>query len=302
LALYAGIFLVVTPGSFVEPVQFLRDVTFEVKHYAILGHSMNTVESGLPHLGRILDFLAFRGASEDPLISVSLFSLSIFGGYIVFRANKSAFFVLCAVPVIYVLFFSLQRVMNVRNLLVVLPSVFVLSAISVERIMSKLQAHLACQVGFLALVSLAACASINKFSVSTTSLENSQDWTVAVGKYLKQNPALNVGISIGALPFLDREQSQQTIEGNQGQRIDALIYVLGEFQAPVEAYLTPPYLGQLANRRNVYRVLAGPDEVDLDYYPNWSGRARLIVVNGSTATLLRRIFPASMGRIIFKHA
>jgi hypothetical protein len=58
------------------------------------------------------------------------------------------------------------------------------------------------------------------------------------------------------------------------ERSDAYIYVLGEHHA------------RMANRRNTYRVVAGPDDVDLDYYPTWLGLERIVVVDRPVASLL----------------
>ena len=55
---------------------------------------------------------------------------------------------------------------------------------------------------------------------------------------------------------------------------DAYIYVLGEHHA------------KIANRPNTCRVVAGPDDVKLDYYSTWLGLERIVVVDGPVASLL----------------
>ena len=58
------------------------------------------------------------------------------------------------------------------------------------------------------------------------------------------------------------------------ERSDDYIYVFGEHHAPI------------ANRRNTYWVVAGPDDVDIDYYSTWLGLERIVVVDGPVASLL----------------
>jgi hypothetical protein len=62
--------------------------------------------------------------------------------------------------------------------------------------------------------------------------------------------------------------------------------MFGEHQE-VFSSLTPEFgYRTLANRRGNYVVVAGPDDIDLDYYPNWSGLSRVVAVDARIARVL----------------
>ena len=69
---------------------------------------------------------------------------------------------------------------------------------------------------------------------------------------------------------------------------DSVIYLLGEYpeMGHWAGYKKEPYLGNLANYRGIYKVIAGPDDVDLDYYPTWDGLDRIVVVTNPYMSLL----------------
>src|SRR5262249_57557199 len=77
-----------------------------------------------------------------------------------------------------------------------------------------------------------------------------------------------------AVLLLERPERSPAVTVYPPERSDAYIYVLGEHHA------------RIANRRNAYRVVAGPNDVDLDYYPTWLGLERVVVVDGMVAGLL----------------
>ena len=66
----------------------------------------------------------------------------------------------------------------------------------------------------------------------------------------------------------------QPVTVHSPEHSDAYLYVLTEHRPTI------------ANRRNAYRVVAGPDDVDLDYYPTWLGLKRIVVVDAPVAGFL----------------
>lgn len=120
-------FFLVTPGALIEPTRFLEDILYEQQHYGF-GHYGFTVEAGLDHIARSARYLLLHGPSTVLWISVVFTILGLLGLVSVWREAPRLALVLCSIPLIYLTFISMQRVMFVRNLLFVMPLAAILSA------------------------------------------------------------------------------------------------------------------------------------------------------------------------------
>lgn len=138
LALLAGIvFLIITPGALLQPVLFLRSVQYEIRHYQA-GHNAQTVNRGFDHFQLILGYLGLAAFSKYPVIAACVSALAFIGGIAVIREDRRHAIILLAVPIGYILYMSLQRVMFIRNLMFLLPLVAILAARGVEFLWSWL--------------------------------------------------------------------------------------------------------------------------------------------------------------------
>jgi hypothetical protein len=275
LAVFAAAYLFVTPGTVVDWERFSRDLLFEIHHYQVLGHGGYTVEAGWPHFAAILDFLAFRLASPYQILSVSVLAAALAGGAIVWRLNRRAAVLLTAVPVLYTAYMASNRVLIVRNLLILVPFVAVLVAVAVDVL-----ARLSRRVVVRAAISLAAAAllALNwpTFLHAASSLHDLEPevWRRSVVTYVEAHPERRFAVSPRVAALLFDAPGSQSVTVHSPEHSDAYLYVLSEHR-PI-----------IANRRDVYRVVAGPDDVDLDYYPTWLGLKRIVVVDGPVAGLL----------------
>ena len=276
LAVFAATYLIITPGTIVDSARFVADVLFEIDHYNRLGHGGYTVEAGWPHLAGILDFVAFRLASPYPIVSVLVLTAAVAGGAVAWCVNRYAAVFLTAVPVLYIVYMATNRVLIVRNLLILVPFVAILVAVAVDklaRLFQSVTVRVAIPVAAATLLALNwpiflhAAASMHDLDV--------ESWRRSIATYVAEHPDRRFAVSprVAALLF-ERPEARSAVTVYPPERSDAYIYVLGEHHA------------RIANRRNTYRVVAGPDDVDLDYYPTWLGLERIVVVDGPVASLL----------------
>src|SRR5262249_56810546 len=93
-----------------------------------------TVEAGWPHFIGILDFIAFRLASPHAIVSVVVLTAAIAGGAVVWRVNRQAAALLMVVPLLYIIYMATNRVLIVRNLLILVPFIATLVAVAVDKI------------------------------------------------------------------------------------------------------------------------------------------------------------------------
>ena len=123
-----GAYLLTTPGTLLAPGEFMADVHYELDHYRVFGHDIHTVTPGLEHLRLNIDYLTRAGFSSYEAIALLFAALTAIGAFAALRKDIQSGLILVSFPVVYVLYFSQQRVMFVRNLLVVLPFCAILAA------------------------------------------------------------------------------------------------------------------------------------------------------------------------------
>jgi hypothetical protein len=280
LGLFIVTYLLVTPGTLVDPARFARDVLYEIKHYGQYGHGGNTIEAGIPHLAAILDFLIFRIASSNAALSTAVLAAALTGAAVVWGKNRRIAAMLITVPAIYIALMSINRVMIVRNHLVLVPFVAVLVAIALDAFVKLFPSRVAQSTIALAAAGLLTLNWQNLLHAKS-SLEDLdiQSWRLSVSSYLKMHKGKRFSASprVSAL-FEHSEFPSMTFY--PPEQADTYLYVLGEHK-----YYNPTP-SAITNRRNVYRVVAGPDDVDLDYYPNWSGLERIIAIDAPAARTL----------------
>jgi len=118
--LFVLTFIVTTPGALIEPTRFVADVLYEMRHYQE-GHFGYSVEPGFAHLAKNLRYLLTYGPSHWPALSLVIGAFGVLGVVATWRESKLLAAVLLVVPLVFVPYLSLQKVMFVRNLLLVLP-------------------------------------------------------------------------------------------------------------------------------------------------------------------------------------
>ena len=121
LAAFTASFLASTPGAVLQPLRFWRDVAFERFHYGEAGHYGFGVDAGLEHLGLMMRWISTALASPYAPVALLVSFLALVGAFHSWRRDPVEAALLLLVPVSWVLFFSTQKVLFVRNLLPIAP-------------------------------------------------------------------------------------------------------------------------------------------------------------------------------------
>jgi 4-amino-4-deoxy-L-arabinose transferase-like glycosyltransferase len=128
VAIFLITYLISTPGTLLQPGKFLHDVLYQLRHYAFDGHRGHSVGRGFQHGLYIFIYLGTVFLSPYMPAAILSSTLCILGGFaLVSESRRTAGLFLCF-PAAYLLYFSSQRVMFVRNLLIVGPFLAVLAA------------------------------------------------------------------------------------------------------------------------------------------------------------------------------
>jgi 4-amino-4-deoxy-L-arabinose transferase-like glycosyltransferase len=288
--IFAGTYLITTPATVLNPTNFLAGVLIEVKHYVSAGHVGHSVSPGLEHGWRMFIYLSSVLFSRYAPIAFLFFALCIIGGYaLVKECPKTAFLFLCF-PILYILYFSMQRTMLVRNLLVVVPYMAILAARGTAFLWEhlKLKGKIRGSIGSLKLnipqaglgivivISLLLNAGWLIYAAETIVDRKTDRFVREAAAYISAeqgkrfflSPRLRVHLSrLGSIQFPnvtdDPTQAEQVIfYASEGMR---------------------HWLDWPANRPRLTKTWFGPYEVNFNIYPDWEGDDRIIVMSMARA-------------------
>jgi 4-amino-4-deoxy-L-arabinose transferase-like glycosyltransferase len=280
--LTAATFLFVTPGAFLDPWGFLRDVHAEMIHYRSAGHGGYTVSSQAQHLRLIIVYLVSVAFSPVSASAVLVVGLSFVGVVVLTREDLRVAPLLIALPVIYVLYFSSQRVMIARNLLFVMPFLAVLAGRGAAAAASLGRPAKYAVFAVLAILITVNYVTLYRFSTTVES-RSTIDKTADIVAYLRANPNTPVYLSPAVRAALGKTDLPEV--SNLRPRIEdgaRVVYSTNEVWA---AYRTGATM-RAVNRPGLYTRVSGPVEVNWNYYPNWSGDARIMAVSADVARMI----------------
>jgi hypothetical protein len=266
-------FLVVTPGAVLLPINFIHDVDYQMSHYKFMGHGPNSVLTGLPHLAMMLEYFIYSALSPYAGINIALIACACLGMAFLWRASPRAFAVIASGPLIYVAYFTTQRVMIARNYLVVLPFLAVfagcglagLAALTTKKIPRTAGLAAACA---LVLAFVLAMAAGYRFIWQTS-------WE------MWQREALNPVAGLTA--YLDANKSKTFyLSPKVRAMIDASGYKTTTVHGAADGYVY--YLREdegrrLRNRHDLVLASFGARDINLNYYNDWIGHDRILVLN-----------------------
>jgi hypothetical protein len=255
-------FLLTTPGALLESAKFAQDVLGEMWHYQS-GHRGHTVEPGLDHLGRIVVYLTQVLFSHYPPIAVAVFLASLVGAYALCRESRVLALAYLLFPVAFLLFMSSQRVMFVRNLLVVAPFLALLAARGFGFAWEQVHSRLV-RVGIGAAATTICLANAAWLSEAASTFSSPPDRFVReVAAYIEARPTTRFLASdrVWAELRIARPEPFPNLTRDPAAIVDQAIFHASE---------TAAYRGEWpANRPGLTLATFGPQSVNLSYYPTF---------------------------------
>jgi len=260
--LFGLAFFITTPGCVFHMKSFFRDLLMQKSIYAG-GHLGYTVNPGWEHFSKITAYIAQTLFSPLPAASIIIGAFCLTGTWFACLKREWNIFGLFLVMCIYIAYVSFFKVMIVRNLLYVLPYFVVLAAYGLfslhefaknKRGVLAVDALIFCLLVFSLNAVVAASWSVHKMDA----IDMKQDLARFLDKRGKNNYVLSRGVRQLAGP------------GNEhvAQSGDHVVFLKSEIQD--EHYP--------ANRFGLYQTIAGPRDVNFNYYPTWSGKDRIVIM------------------------
>jgi 4-amino-4-deoxy-L-arabinose transferase-like glycosyltransferase len=283
-ALFTVAFVLITPAIYLDPARFVSWLVLMRDWYKQGGHFGQDVGPGLPHLWRIFNYLGRDFFSFLQPIAVLLATFAIIGAVQIVRESRRRAAVFLILPVLYILYMCSQKVLNVRNLLIVGPFLAIAAARGVRTTAALVKVRwarwaLVAGVGVVLLVNANWLYQASLSIARNTPNRILQDFS----QYVQTKPAhyvyasVTVRTRLNAL-HLDSSRLADTPQGSQEWAFYADDWA---------NFSTRP-----SNLTRFARTWFGSFEVNWNYYTNWIGPHRIVLVPAKRAEAQRvRLWP-----------
>ena len=279
LSVFMLAYFITTPGTFLKPMLFLSDCKTQLTIYAH-AHGGYTVKSIGEHLLLMCGYFCFAVFSKYPAVSSVFFLMALAGAAVMIRQEKGKALIFLSFPVVYIAFMSSMKIMQVRNLLILIPFLAIFAARGFGFLLSKLQTPVSRRIVAAvtaALLAVNACWILGAaFSVRN---RNKTNYVARLAHYLDSHRSSRFLVS-GVIA-----QALSVYDGNRRSNVSQ--------DALPAAHLAVFYASEVsswerwtANRFNYTRGWFGPYEVNFNYYPSWAGDDRIVVMPVRSALAL----------------
>jgi hypothetical protein len=288
-AIAMGIYLLITPGTLLEPVYFAHDVLFEMHHYATghwlhYGVAASDIHGFWRYLSRLWEYLCLAMLSPQPVIAAALAATSILGLISMWHRSKPLAAALGFLIVFYSIFFSLQIVFIVRNFLIFLPVFAYLAGVGFDELINrtvKMPAGWPRPAAILTTgMVLAIALGWNAwqqvaFGRSIVDAQR-QPLVRQVAEYLAHHTSTRVALSPSlAAVFV---ATGEPLPANVTNPSEAVSFIFRASDLPPSAHLS----SWPATQHDTLDWI-GPREVNLNYYPSWKGADHAFILSMSAA-------------------
>jgi 4-amino-4-deoxy-L-arabinose transferase-like glycosyltransferase len=282
--IFALVYLAVTPATILQPAKLSHDVLYEMKHYAT-GHGGHTIQRGLPHAWRMVRYFATVFFSPYLVTALFLFALAVigFGNFLVRRSREAIVFL--SFPLIYLMYFSTQGTMVVRNLLAVAPFLAVAAARGAFVIGKSLGSehpgagttglrHVGWKHVLWAGIIVAAVVINTGWLISSAqsiTAKQTDRFVRETAEYIRAHP--NTKFLLSPRVKHDVATVNQSLRNVAVDAATADHFVLYAREGMHRWHDWP------ANRPDLTEAWFGPREVNFNIYPNWWGDDRILIMS-----------------------
>lgn len=272
-----------TPGTLFDPVRFIVDFHEVMTHYGEKGHEGYTVQSPLEHLARLIVFFSSTALSHHIIISIILFTLGMIGIYSLIKDDQfSVWLTFLAFPIIYFLFHSTQKVMFVRNIIVLIPFLSIFTARGIIYLQNRYLKQ--SSYNFILIIITVIILSSNAFWLyhASDTIANPTNPIDNLTNYITEHPDTNFYVTKSVYRKIAKNKKLLTnnVFTKKGANIDKAVF----------NSLNVHYYGkrsELPSNRHNYYVWFGPREINFNYYSTWRGEEMLVISPYSTFLKLR---------------
>lgn len=273
ILLVAVTFIVTTPGSALKTSRFLADFHCIVTKNSS-GHGGYTVAQGWEHLSKLFIYIFTVMLSKNTILAIAA-SLSAIAGIVsLVRSQKKIAIWLLSVPVSYIAYMSLYRVMIVRNYLLLLPFLAVFTSLGIFALIRAVKGRKDLR--------LVICGVTLFFIIFNISVLTKSSLSIIFPNTVTEKTALEKHItSSSKTMFYLSPTVRKLLTPNSLKRYTNIAESVG--QAERFIFVSNEVTNWELYRANVpgrYETIwAKVEEVNWDCYPSWSGHHRILGVS-----------------------
>lgn len=275
---YGLVFVLLVPGVLFETSIFWDQVIRDQTIYAS-GHGRQTVEAGWDYLSRVLIYLFGVAFSPYPVLALGVSGFALAGVYALLRspdrAERWLGAVLVGVPALYLLFLATHRVLFVRNLLQVLPSLALFAGFGFQWLFERLGQAPHKRLRFIPVALLALVLGFNAHwilsSVQTIQARDTDAFIHQALNHIAAHPEQPVYMTAAAGQLLAGYDLPAHLTADKSGSQDLVLF----------AYLADAFDEEEGNwpvnEIGASPLIFGPREINMDWYASWPGVERLVL-------------------------
>jgi hypothetical protein len=268
-ALWAGTYLVTTPGTILDPLAFKYWLDWISGIYSA-GHYGHTVPAGFPHLGVLLRYLSVNLFSPYVPVAVVLFAAAIAGATLYLREDRKLAAFLIGFPVLFAACFCWKyQVFFARNFLLLGPFLAVLSARGLAEALLRVRWP-AARIALMVVIGGALAANAGWLIAAGESIRHRDDGAAALNavSYVRDHPTIRFRVSPKVTALAAQRGLALPGNASQPEADEVVFFVKEEGPPPGRWAVNDPWLT---------RAVFGTREVNINYY-EWGGYDRIVVM------------------------
>ncbi len=272
LACFTVAFVITTPGALLEPVRFVRHVSWEMSHYG-RGHYGHSINAGFEHAYLLFVYLSQVSLSANSIIALVWCGFAVIGTWSAYKDDKKEAILILMVPLVYFVYMSIQKVMIVRNYLLLLPFMAVFAARGIALIYETSSRRWKwLGVAVYVLVFIMFVINIRGLISTSETIRNRHNVSQKdeVLNYIRSH--IKQGFVLSA-------------EAREQLLIDQKEFICPDARKTNYVFMARWWGAGLANRKGRYQLISGSREVNFDYYPDWAGDVRVVAMDYKDALL-----------------
>ena len=268
-----GTFVLTTPGSVLDPFRFFYQLGEQQEIYGT-GWYGYSVKPGVAHFLEILKYFTLQFFSHFGPISAVLAVFSLLGLAALLLERKPASCLLAAFCFAYLVFFSLQSALIVRNLLVVVPFLSLAAARGITVVAHRFGRNLSFGLYAAIGVLLAANFGWEVYAARQIKLRNHPEYFLQKFRgYVEGRPNHKFLVSARLFGALRNTQAPMPANMTADSSVDYTKIAFFQTEGADTHWETWP-----SNVWGLYERIFGPQEVNLEAYTTFIGNERIIVI------------------------
>ena len=282
VGIFVAVFVVLNPGSVLQPAEFFNDLQYENEHYRTThglwyGVRPHDITSPLSYLWHEIKFVVLSLPSPSPVLSVIVIGFSIVGAAVALRRDGWFAAALLTPGLVVVFYFATLHVFQVRNFLLLLPFLAFFAGIGADKILLMVRARgaVAFVAGVLAVILIYNAVWLEQ---AAGTVGQSRAWLVGqTSAYVRDHPGTRFVVSAPLARAFIATKIPLPRNARRSGRADVVLALFSQVR--------DAWRGQEitlrhwpATDRSTFTTI-GPKEVDFNFYPTWEGKDRVLVLS-----------------------